>query len=679
MAQKEAEEKKPKKTSYNADSITVLEGLDPVRKRPGMYIGSTSATGLHHLIWEVADNSLDEAMAGHADLITIALLNDGMVEIADNGRGIPVGIHKVTGVSALETVLTKLHAGGKFGGDASGYKVSGGLHGVGVSVVNALSEYMKAEICTDGKIWVQEYNIGKPLKKVKAIGETKKTGTKITFKPDKTIFSETEFSWGKILDHYRQQAYLNKGITIKLCDQRHGHRPKEYVFYFEGGIKSYVKSLNRNKTVKNENIFYIEKEIEDAKIEIALQYNDEYNETILPFANNIYNMEGGTHVIGFRTALTRTLNNYARKQKILKEKEENLTGEDVREGLTAIISVKLMEPQFEGQTKGKLGNAEIKTYVEQVFNEAFSIYLDEHPKDAEAIVGKCILSSQARIAARTARASILRKSALDGITLPGKLADCSSRKSEECELYIVEGDSAGGSAKQGRDRHFQAILPLRGKILNVERARLDKMLANIEIKNLIIALGTNIDDQFDISKLRYNRIIIMTDADVDGSHIRTLLLTLFYRHFQPLISEGHLYVAQPPLFLVKQGAKSEWAFDEEEKEAIVKKFGGIPEEVEETSDEEEGGEDEKKEEEAEEKYAKISKKIHIQRYKGLGEMNPNQLWETTMDPETRIMNQVNIDDAALADEIFDMLMGGDVAPRKKFIQTHARKVQNLDI
>lgn len=552
MAQKETEEKKAKKSSYNADSITVLEGLDPVRKRPGMYIGSTSATGLHHLIWEVADNSLDEAMAGHADLITIALLNDGMVEVADNGRGIPVGIHKVTGVSALETVLTKLHAGGKFGGDASGYKVSGGLHGVGVSVVNALSEYMKAEVCTDGKIWVQEYNIGKPLKKVKAIGETKKTGTKITFKPDKTIFSETEFSWGKILDHYRQQAYLNKGITIKLCDQRHGHRSKEYVFYFEGGIKSYVKSLNRNKTVKNENIFYIEKEVEDAKIEIALQYNDEYNETILPFANNIYNMEGGTHVIGFRTALTRTLNNYARKQKILKEKEENLTGEDVREGLTAIISVKLMKPQFEGQTKGKLGNAEIKTYVEQVFNEAFSIYLDEHPKDAEAIVGKCILSSQARIAARTARASILRKSALDGITLPGKLADCSSRKSEECELYIVEGDSAGGSAKQGRDRHFQAILPLRGKILNVERARLDKMLANIEIKNLIIALGTNIDDQFDITKLRYNRIIIMTDADVDGSHIRTLLLTLFYRHFQPLISEGHLYVAQPPLFLLSK-------------------------------------------------------------------------------------------------------------------------------
>jgi len=676
MSKNEEIEKKAKKSDYNADSITVLEGLDPVRKRPGMYIGSTSSAGLHHLIWEVVDNSLDEAMAGHADLITIALLENGMVEVSDNGRGIPVGIHKVTGVSALETVMTKLHAGGKFGGDASGYKVSGGLHGVGVSVVNALSEYMKAEIHTEGKIWIQEYNIGKPLKKVRPIGDSKKTGTTITFKPDKTIFSETEFNWGKILDHYRQQAYLNKAITIKIRDQRPNHSPKEYIFYFEGGIKSYVRSLNRNKTVKNENIFYIEKEIENSKVEIALQYNDEFNETVLPFANNIYNMEGGTHVVGFRTALTRTLNNYARKQKILKEKEENLTGEDVREGLVTVISVKLVEPQFEGQTKGKLGNAEIKTQVEQVFGEAFAIYLDEHPKDAEAIVGKCILSSQARIAARTARASILRKGALDGITLPGKLADCSSRKPEECELYIVEGDSAGGSAKQGRDRHFQAILPLRGKILNVERARLDKMLANNEIKNLVIALGTNIDDQFDIAKLRYHRIIIMTDADVDGSHIRTLLLTLFYRHFKPLISEGHIYVAQPPLYQVKQGTKSEWAFNDQEKEEIIKKMGGIPEETE-ISESEEG--EEEIPEKTEETSKKALKKIHIQRYKGLGEMNPGQLWETTMDPATRIMNQVNIDDAALADEIFDMLMGGEVAPRKKFIQTHARKVQNLDI
>ncbi|HAM87931.1 MAG: gyrase subunit B protein [Candidatus Falkowbacteria bacterium GW2011_GWC2_38_22] len=669
-------EKKAKKSDYNADSITVLEGLDPVRKRPGMYIGSTSSAGLHHLIWEVVDNGLDEAMAGHADTITIALLNDGMVEVSDNGRGIPVGIHKVTGVSALETVMTKLHAGGKFGGDASGYKVSGGLHGVGVSVVNALSEYMKAEVHTDGKVWIQEYNIGKPLKKVKSIGDTKKTGTTITFKPDKTIFSETEFSWGKILDHYRQQAYLNKGITIKISDRRSGHKSKEYIYYFEGGIKSYVRSLNRNKTPKNENIFYIEKDIEDSKVELALQYNDEYNEVVLPFANNIYNMEGGTHVVGFRTALTRTLNNYARKQKILKEKEENLTGEDVREGLVAVISVKMREPQFEGQTKGKLGNAEIKTYVEQVFGEAFAIYLDEHPKDAEAIIGKCILSSQARIAARTARASILRKGALDGITLPGKLADCSSRKSEECELYIVEGDSAGGSAKQGRDRHFQAILPLRGKILNVERARLDKMLANNEIKNLVIALGTNIDDQFDISKLRYNRIIIMTDADVDGSHIRTLLLTLFYRHFKPLIAEGHIYVAQPPLYSVKQGTKSEWAFNDAEKEEIIKRLGGIPEEIQVAEGEED---EEDTAEKIEDTNKKALKKIHIQRYKGLGEMNPNQLWETTMDPATRIMSQVTIDDATMADEIFDMLMGGEVAPRKKFIQTHARKVQNLDI
>jgi len=666
---------KKKKSNYGADSITVLEGLDPVRKRPGMYIGSTSSTGLHHLIWEVVDNGIDEAMAGHATEITVTLLDDGMVKVTDNGRGIPVGIHKVTGVSALETVLTKLHAGGKFGAEDGGYKVSGGLHGVGVSVVNALSDYLKAEIySSDGKIYVQEYKQGKPLKKVKAVGTTKKTGTTIIFKPDATIFTETEFKWGEILDHLRQQVYLNKGISMIIADERKDHRKKKYKFYFEGGIKSYIKTLNRNKTVKNEKIFYVEKNVDDCVVEVALQYNDEFNEFVLPFANNIYNPEGGTHLAGFRSALTRTINTYARNQKLLKEKEDNLTGEDVREGLTAIISVKLTEPQFEGQTKGKLGNAEMKAYVEQAFSEAFTIFLEENPKEAEAIIGKCILSSQARMAARTARASILRKGALDGMTLPGKLSDCSSRKPEESELYIVEGDSAGGSAKQGRNRKFQAILPLRGKILNVERARLDKMLANNEIKNMVIALGTNIDDQFDIEKLRYHRIIIMTDADVDGAHIRTLLLTLFFRHFTPLVTGGYLYVAQPPLYQLKQGSKVQYAYSDEEKEKIIKEMGGIAEEVEEIE-----SDIDLDEKEDEEEKSKKSKKINIQRYKGLGEMNPEQLWSTTMNPETRVMSQVTVKDAARADEIFDMLMGGEVAPRKKFIQTHAQKVENLDV
>jgi DNA gyrase subunit B len=664
--------KKSKTSTYGADAITVLEGLEPVRKRPGMYIGSTSSTGLHHLIWEVVDNGIDEAMAGYGTEIKITLLDDGMVKIADNGRGIPVDKHKVTGVSALETVLTKLHAGGKFG-DNGGYKVSGGLHGVGVSVVNALSTYLKAEVHREGKIWIQEYKLGKPLRKVRAIGKTKQTGTIITFRPDPTIFEETEFKWGKILDHLRQQAYLTKGITIKIFDRRSNHRQKKYQFYFEGGIKSYIKALHRNKTIKNETIFYVDKEIDDTKVEIALQYNDEFNESVLAFANNIYNMEGGTHLVGFRTALTRTLNSYARTQNLLKEKDENLTGEDVREGLTAIISVKLRNPQFEGQTKGKLGNAEIKTYVEQVFSESFMTFLEKHPKEAEAIIGKCILSSQARIAARTARASILRKGALEGMTLPGKLADCSSRKPEECELFIVEGDSAGGSAKQGRDRRFQAILPLRGKILNVERSRLDKMLANNEIKNLVIALGTNINDQFDVEKLRYHRIIIMTDADVDGAHIRTLLLTLFYRHFTPIVTGGHLYIAQPPLYQIKKGATVKYVYTEKEKEDVIEELGGLKTEVKENFEETE--EIESKENDKVKKGAKIS----IQRYKGLGEMNPEQLWQTTMNPETRIMYQVTVEDAALADKIFDMLMGGNVAPRKKFIKTHAKKVENLDV
>jgi len=669
-------EKIKKNNDYGADAITVLEGLDPVRKRPGMYIGSTSSTGLHHLIWEVVDNCVDEAMAGYADEVSVTLLKDGLVKVEDNGRGIPVEKHKVTGLSALETVLTKLHAGGKFGG--GGYKVSGGLHGVGVSVVNALSEYLRAEIHRDGQIWEQEYKIGKPLKNIKSIGKTKKTGTTIIFKPDATIFTETEFSWEKILDRLRQQSYLTKGITMIVKDERDNHSPKKYRFYFEGGIKSYIKSLHRQKNTKHDTVFYIEKEINDCKIEVALQYNDEYNETTLPFANNIYNPDGGTHLIGFKTALTRTLNSYARNKNILKEKDENLTGDDVREGLTAIVSVKLPNPQFEGQTKGKLGNAEIKTYVEQIFGESFGVFLEENPKEAESIIGKCVLSAQARLAARTARASILRKGALEGMTLPGKLSDCSSNKAEECELYIVEGDSAGGSAKQGRDRRFQAILPLRGKILNVERARLDKMLVNNEIKNLVIAIGTNIGDQIDISKIRYNRIIIMTDADVDGAHIRTLLLTLFFRYFNPLITGGHIYIAQPPLYQIKKGSAVKYAYTENEKINIIKDFGG---EIEETNkeDKNEISEDSDKLEEEKKDKNKKTNKLFIQRYKGLGEMNPGQLWETTMNPKSRIVKQVTIEDAAKADIIFDMLMGEDVSKRKHFIQTHAKNVSNLDI
>ena len=666
-----------KKTQdYGADAITVLEGLDPVRKRPGMYIGSTSAAGLHHLIWEVVDNCIDEAMAGFAEQVTVTLTNDGLVSVSDDGRGIPVEKMKATGISALETVLTKLHAGGKFGG--GGYKVSGGLHGVGVSVVNALSSYLRAEVRRDGQLWVQEYNAGKPKGVVKAVSKISGTGTTISFRPDPTIFTETEFNWGKILDRLRQQTYLTKGITINIIDERPNHRPKKYRFHFEGGIKSYIKSLHRDKSVKHDSIFYIEKEIGDNKVEVALQYNDEFNETTIAFANNIHNPEGGTHLVGFKTALTRTLNNYGRSKNLLKEKQENLSGEDVREGLTAIVSVKLADPQFEGQTKGKLGNAEMKGYVEQIFGEAFLMFLEENPKEGEAIINKCILSSQARLAARSARATILRKGALEGMTLPGKLADCSSRKAEDCELYIVEGDSAGGSAKQGRNRRFQAILPLRGKILNVERARMDKMLANTEIKNLVIAMGTNIDDQFDISKLRYHRIIIMTDADVDGAHIRTLLLTLFFRHFPFLIDGGHVYIAQPPLYQIKKGTVSHYAYSEEEKNKIVLELGGEALASEDPSEESEEESEENKEKE-EKNPKKKSVRIHIQRYKGLGEMNAEQLWETTMDPEKRIVKQVKVEDAAKADQIFDMLMGDNVAPRKNFIQTNAKKVANLDI
>ncbi|MCX6780384.1 MAG: DNA topoisomerase subunit B, partial [Candidatus Magasanikbacteria bacterium] len=565
-------------SGYSAKNITVLEGLEAVRRRPGMYIGSTGPTGLHHLIWEVVDNAIDEAMAGYCDDITITLLPDHMVEVRDNGRGIPVDIHPTQKISALEIVMTILHAGGKFGD--GGYKISGGLHGVGASVVNALSTHARAEVHRDGEIWVQEYKIGKPVAKVKVIGKCKDTGTIITFRPDNSIFETIDFDWKTIVDHLRQYAYLSKGIKITMHDRRSVEEKDKdktavpypntsYQFFFEGGIASFVRYLNQHKEIKHDNIFYVEKEAEDVKVEIAVQYSDDYSESLFAFTNNIHNPDGGTHVQGFRTALTRCLNTYARNKSILKEKDANLTGEDVREGLNVVISIKLREPQFEGQTKSKLGNTEAKTAVETVMGENFAIYLEENPKDAEAIIGKCLLASRARNAAKIARDAILRKGALEGFTLPGKLADCSSRDAELSELYIVEGDSAGGSAKQGRDREYQAILPLRGKVLNVERARIDKILANNELKSLIIALGTNIGEQFDITKLRYHRVILMTDADVDGAHIRTLLLTFFYRHFNQLITGGHIYIAQPPLYSVKVGKDIRYAFDEVERDKII--------------------------------------------------------------------------------------------------------------
>ncbi len=681
------DEKKKSSSSYGADQIQVLEGLDPVRKRPGMYIGNTAEAGLHHLIWEVVDNSIDEAMAGHADTIKIKLLEDGMISVEDNGRGIPVEKHKTTGVSALQTVLTVLHAGGKFGD--GGYKVSGGLHGVGVSVVNALSTYMKAEVKRDGKLWMQEFEIGKPKKPAKAVGEAKGSGTKITFKPDASIFSVTEFNLKTILDHLRQQAYLTKNVRIIVIDEREKDKLNHltYTFHFEGGIKSYVRHINSHSFAQHPNIFYIEKEYEGINVEVALQYTPEYNETLLPFANNIYNPEGGMHVTGFRSALTKTINNYARKNNFLKEKDASLTAEDVREGLTAVISIKIAEPQFEGQTKAKLGNAEVKPAVDKVLFEAFETFLEENPKDAEAIMGKCILAAKARLAARTARESVLRKGVLDGFALPGKLADCSSKDASISELYIVEGDSAGGSAKQGRNREFQAILPLRGKILNVERARLDKMLANNEVKSLIIAMGTNIGEQFKIEDLRYDKIIIMTDADVDGSHIRTLLLTLFYRHFPDLVHQGHIFVAMPPLYRVQVGKEFKYVYNDSEleiaKKELTEKFLTKSSNTKKTSKEKEPQETEDENLENESEVGEVEEstgvKINIQRYKGLGEMNPEQLWETTMDPARRKMKKITVEDADQADQSFDILMGAEVAPRKRFIQTHAKNVKNLDI
>lgn len=678
---KEGKKPKVKKVAageYTASQITVLEGLEPVRKRPGMYIGNTAEAGLHHMVWEVVDNSIDEAMAGHCTEIIVALTADGMVSVEDNGRGIPVEIHKQTKTSALETVLTKLHAGGKFG--EGGYKVSGGLHGVGVSVVNALSEYMRAEVKRYNKLWVQEYKRGKPQAKVKAIKTAKGTGTKIYFKPDSEIFTTLEFKPKIILDHLRQQTYLTKGVKVIFADERNKKNKFYYTFYFEGGISSYVRYLNHTKEPKHDNVFYVQKEQEGVVVEVALQYVNEYNETTLTFANNIFTTEGGMHLMGFKTALTRTLNNYARNKGVLKEKDENLTGDDTREGLTAIVSVKLKNPQFEGQTKAKLGNAEVKSIVDTVTNENFGIYLEEHPRDAEAIIGKCLLAAKARLAAKTARDTILRKGVLEGFTLPGKLADCSSRDASTTELFIVEGDSAGGSAKQGRSRENQAILPLRGKILNVERARLDKMLANNELKALIIALGTNIGEQFNIADLRYHKIVIMTDADVDGAHIRTLLLTLFYRYFPDLIKNGHIYIAKPPLYRVARGKEVRYAYSDEEKDKIANELSKLTEtkgkkakkeEVVEVAEVEEG-------EETEEAVAKTGR-INIQRYKGLGEMNPEQLWQTTMDPLTRVMKKINIDDAAKADEVFEILMGDEAENRKHFIEARAKLVKNLDI
>jgi DNA gyrase subunit B len=672
---KTASPKPAKKEEYGAKQITVLEGLEAVRRRPGMYIGSTGTEGLHHLIWEVVDNAIDEAMGGYCNEINVWLLPGNKIKVSDNGRGIPVDIHKQFKKSALELVMTKLHAGGKFG--EGGYKVSGGLHGVGVSVVNALSKWLKAEVKREGKLWVQEYVRGKPQGKVKPVGKTKGTGTIITFEPDPEIFSTIEFNLPTVLNHLRQQAYLTKGVKISIFDERKNGKDKKtenqtYTFYFEGGIASYVKHLNHNKELKQENVFYVQKEADGIGVEIAVQYTADFKEVIYAFCNNIWNADGGSHLVGFRTALTRVLNNYARKQGYLKEKDENLTGEDVREGLTAVISIKVKEPQFEGQTKAKLGNPEVRPAVDTIFSEAFSSFLEEHPRDAESILEKCLLASRARVAARTARETILRKGVLDGLTLPGKLADCSARDPQNTELYIVEGDSAGGSAKQGRDREFQAILPLRGKILNVERARLDKMLANNEIKSLIIALGTNIGEQFDINNLRYNRIIIMTDADVDGSHIRTLLLTLFYRYFPEIINRGHLYIALPPLYKIQIGKEVRHAYSEEEKEKILVEFA--------KPKEREKNKKAKRAEEKEEKAAPaVSRPLTIQRYKGLGEMNPEQLWETTMNPEQRIMKLVTVEDAKKADEIFNVLMGDEVEPRKRFIQTHAKAVKNLDI
>ena len=641
------EEQTKNQSSYTAKDISVLEGLEPVRKRPGMYIGGTGIEGLHHLVWEVLDNCIDEALGGFAKNIKIEILEDGAVKIFDDGRGIPVDVHEQTKKSALETVLTTLHAGGKFGG--GGYKVSGGLHGVGISVVNALSSKLKAEIRRNGKTYEQEYSRGNALAPIKEIGKSQETGTTITFFPDKDIFEDITFNYKTIVDRARQQAYLTAGVKITVIDYREKDQENKSTFYFEGGISAFVRHINHNKTSLVEPPIFIQKEVDDCTVEVSLSYTNDFNEHTYSFANNIATAEGVTHLTGFKTALTRAINDYSKKNDLLKGFEGGLTGDDVREGLTAIISVKLANPQFEGQTKSKLGNPEIKGIVESIVSSGLSQYFEEHPAEAKRVIEKVALSAKARIAARAARETVIRKGALEGMTLPGKLADCSEKDAAKSELFIVEGDSAGGSAKQGRERKFQAILPLKGKILNVERARFDRMLSSDEIKALIVAIGAGIGEETDLSKARYHRIIIMTDADVDGSHIRTLLLTFFFRHYRGLIDKGYIYIAQPPLYMVSSGKEKKYAYSEAEKDKTIKEF--------------------------ESKKNKVS----IQRYKGLGEMNPHQLWETTMNPENRKLLQVTADDSELADETFSMLMGDEVLPRKRFIQTRAKTVSNLDI
>ncbi len=683
-----AEKAKEKKSSYGADAITVLEGLEAVRRRPGMYIGTTGPDGLHHLIWEIFDNSRDEAMGGFADDIEVVLLPQGVVRVADNGRGIPVDIHKQSKVSALETVMTTLHAGGKFGGE--GYKVSGGLHGVGAAVVNALSTKLVAEVHRDGGAYTQEYAIGKKKAATKKVGASKLHGTIISFAPDASIFTAgIEFDFDKIVGHLREQAYLVKGLRITIIDARTStvKLPEpgkafyirdlltaypSQTFYFEGGLRSLISFTNRYQKPIHKNIFYVDREQDNVQVEVALQYVDDMSARVLPFANNIYNSEAGTHITGFKTALTRSLNAYGRKSGIAKDSEENFTGDDVLEGLTAVVSVKLQEIQFEGQTKSKLGSVEARGAVETAFAEAFGVFLEENPDDAKAIVQKSILAMKARKAAKAAKDSILRKGALEGMTLPGKLADCQSKDASESELFVVEGDSAGGSAKTGRDRRTQAILPLRGKILNVERARLDRMLASEQIKNFVVALGTAIGETFNLEKLRYHKIILATDADVDGAHIRTLLLTLIYRHFRPIIDGGFVYIAQPPLYKIQKGKEVRYAYTDAEKQKMV----GNEEVIEEGEGSEEAPAVESDEGDDDVKAKKS--KYRIQRYKGLGEMNPEELWETTMDPQNRILKQVTIDDAADADRVFDILMGEDVSSRKSFIQSNA-KTANLDI
>ena len=716
--------KENKKSSYGADSIQVLEGLEPVRKRPGMYIGSTGPEGLHHLIWEIFDNSRDEAMNGFADKIEVAILPNNIIRVVDNGRGIPTDIHSKTKVSALETIMTTLHAGGKF--NTSGYNVSGGLHGVGASVVNALSIYMSAEVHREGKVYIQEYSKGIAKAKVKEVGKTKFTGTIITFKPDIEIFKEgVVFEWNRVITHLRQQAYLVQGLEVNILDLRKRYEEfseekasfkflenfkgetyikdidikdisgyKSFSFFFEGGLKSLVSYYNMSFKPVHKNIFYINKKIDEQKdnvgVEIALQYVDDIQSRVVAFANNIPNPEGGTHVSGFKSTLTRSINSYARKNNILKDKDENLTGDDVLEGITVVISVKLHEIQFEGQTKAKLGSMEAQTAVAGVFSDAFNDFLEENPDDAKEIISKGLLALRARKAAKAAKDSILRKGALEGMTLPGKLADCQSSSAEESELFIVEGDSAGGSAKMGRDRRTQAILPLRGKILNVERARLDKMLSSEQVKNLVLAMGAAIGDTFDIKKMRYHKIVIATDADVDGEHIRTLLLTFFFRYIKEVIDAGYVYIAQPPLYKIVQGKKVDYAYNDAEKIAIVGDIdiSNIEEndenieinENEELSSElkdagfidknENKGKKGRKEDVVE---VKKNSKIRIQRYKGLGEMNPEELWETTMDPKNRVLKQVSAKDAEEADRVFEMLMGSEVSPRKSFIQTYAKE------